>query len=58
VEITKEYKDAKDKFDEIISAVGDYFDLFKQNTKRLEDMWLQILEFFSLKVPRSHTVFR
>ena len=40
VEITKEYKDSKDKFDEIISAVGDYFDLFKQNTKRLEDLWL------------------
>jgi hypothetical protein len=40
VEITKEYKDSKEKFDEIISAVGDYFDLFKQNTKRLEDLWL------------------
>jgi len=38
--------------------VGDYFDLFKKNTKILEDLWLQILEYFKLKVPRSHTMFR
>ena len=35
-----EYKDEKVKFDEILSAIGDYFDLFKTNTKRLECLWL------------------
>lgn len=46
IEVITEYKDAPEKFDEIISAVGDYFDLFKQNTDRLEDMFTQILEYF------------
>ena len=39
LELTTEYKDAPEKFDEVISAVGDYFDLFKQNTDKLEDMF-------------------
>jgi hypothetical protein len=34
------YKDEKAKFDEILSAIGDYFDLFKANTQRLECLWL------------------
>lgn len=46
-----DYKDKSAKFDEILSAVGDYFDLFRQNTLRLEDLWLQILEYLQLKPP-------
>jgi hypothetical protein len=34
------YKDKKLKFDEILSAIGDYFELFKSNTDRLEDLWI------------------
>ena len=34
--IHKEYKYEAVKFDEILSAIGDYFDLFKANTCRLE----------------------
>ena len=30
--IKREYKDEKAKFDDILSAIGDYFDLFKTNT--------------------------
>lgn len=40
-----DYREKSAKFDEILSAVGDYFDLFKQNTQRLEDLWLQMLEY-------------
>jgi len=27
-------------YDEILSAIGEYFELFKHNTNLLEDMWL------------------
>ena len=37
---TKSYKDAVQKFDEILSAVVDYFELFKMNADKLEDLWL------------------
>ena len=51
--IKREYKDEKAKFDDILSAIGDYFDLFKTNTTRLECLWLQLLNFFGLKPPSS-----
>ena len=38
--IKRGYKDEQAKFDEILSAIGDYFDLFKTNTNRLECLWL------------------
>jgi hypothetical protein len=38
--IKREYKEEKLKFDDILSAIGDYFDLFKSNTTRLECLWL------------------
>ena len=42
----KEYRgDLQKNFDEILSAVGDYFDLFKNNTDKLEALWLQLLEY-------------
>jgi len=34
--IKREYKDEPYKYDDIIQAIGDYFDLFKTNTNRLE----------------------
>lgn len=49
----KEYKgDLQKNFDEILSAVGDYFDLFKNNTDKLEALWLQLLKF--VDVPNSN----
>ena len=36
----KDYRSNQTKFDEILSAVGDYFELFKTNTNKLEDLWL------------------
>ena len=42
----KEYRGELQKnFDEILSAVGDYFDLFKNNTDKLEALWLQLLDY-------------
>jgi len=49
--VAKDYKDFQTKFDEILSAVGDYFELFKNNTNKLEEVWLQLLEFLQLKNP-------
>lgn len=56
--IHKEYKYEALKFDEILSAIGDYFDLFKANTCRLEQLWLQMLKFFDLAPPQTNTIFR
>jgi len=56
--IKREYKDEHAKFDDILSAIGDYFDLFKTNTSRLECLWLQLLSYFGLKPPQNNTIFR
>ena len=58
IEEVKSYRDEQAKFDEILVAVSDYFDLFKNNTDRLEDLWMQLLEFLGLPNPNEHTVFR
>jgi hypothetical protein len=34
------YAASSSKYDEILSAVADYFTLFKNNTNKLEDLWL------------------
>lgn len=34
------YPQEKEKFDEILSAIEQYFDLFKKNEKLLEDLWI------------------
>ncbi len=39
-DLLKSYPEAKCKYDEIVSAIAEYFDLFKQNSDRLEDLWL------------------
>lgn len=41
-----------------MSAVGDYFELFKNNTNKLEDLWLQLLDFLKLKNHSQFTVFK
>jgi len=46
--VAKSYRDHQAKFDEILSAVGDYFELFKNNTNKLEDLWLQLLDYLKL----------
>ena len=56
--IKREYKDEQAKFDDILSAIGDYFDLFKTNTQRLEQLWLQLLSYFGLEPPQINTIFR
>ena len=38
--------------------MGDYFELFKNNTDKLEDLWLQLLDFLKLKNTNLHTVFK
>jgi hypothetical protein len=58
MEIKKNYLQAREKYDEILSAIGEYFDLFRQNTDRLEDLFLQILENFQMKIPHTFTVFK
>jgi hypothetical protein len=55
----KEYRgDAQKNFDEILSAVGDYFDLFKNNTDKLEALWLQLLEYVDVSNTNQCRIFR
>ena len=56
--MAKEYKDFQTKFDEILSAVGDYFELFKNNTNKLEELWLQLLDYLQLKSKSAFQVFK
>lgn len=46
------------KYDEILSAIGEYFELFKTHTDLLEDLWLQLLKFLELPNPQTKTVFK
>ena len=55
--VTK-YTQEKTKYDDILSAIGEYFELFKSHTDLLEDLWLQLLGYLSLPNPSSVTVFR
>lgn len=41
----KKYASEKPKYDEILSAIGEYFELFRTHTDLLEDLWLQLLDF-------------
>ena len=54
----KDYRSNQTKFDEILSAVGDYFELFKTNTNKLEDLWLQLLDYLKLKNHSQFTLFK
>lgn len=45
-------------FDEILSAVGDYFDLFKNNTDKLEALWLQLLDYLNVRNSNQYRIFR
>lgn len=56
--VAKDYRELQPKFDEILSAVGDYFELFKNNTNKLEDLWLYLLDFLGLKNHSQYTVFK
>jgi hypothetical protein len=54
----RSYCELQPKFDEILSAVGDYFELFKTNTNKLEDLWLQLLDYLQLKNHSKYTLFK
>lgn len=57
--LAKDYRGELQKpFDEILSAVGDYFDLFKNNTDKLEALWLQLLEYVNVKNTNTCRMFR
>lgn len=56
--IKVEYKDQQDKYEDILLAIGDYFELFKTNTTRLEGLWLQLLNYFGLRPAQDTTIFR
>ena len=54
----KKYQEERLHYDEILSAIGEYFELFKTHTDLLEDMWHQILCYLKLESPTTCTVFR
>ncbi len=51
------YEQHKDQFDDLLVAVTDYFELFKKNTDKLEDLFLQLLETLKLDTPTAITNF-
>ena len=55
--VTK-YASEKTKYDEILSAIGEYFELFKNHTDLLEDLWIQLIGYLNLPNPSIITVFR
>ena len=59
IRVVEKYSGSLQKhFDEILSAVGDYFDLFKNNTEKLEALWLQLLEFINIPNTNQCRIFR
>lgn len=52
------YGDHQAKFDDNLSAIGEYFELFKTHTDLLEDLWLQLLGILGLQNPETMCVFR
>ena len=45
-------------FDEILQAVGDYFELFRNATDTLENLWLQVLAYLNMKPPTKSCIIR
>ncbi len=52
------YQQDIEHYDEILSAIGEYFELFRNHTDLLEDMWLQILHHLKFQPPTMNTEFR
>lgn len=38
--------------------MGDYFDLFKNNTEKLEDLWLQLLDYVKVNNTFQYRIFK
>lgn len=56
--VVKDYIDFQLQFDQVLLGVGDYFELFKNNTNKLEDIWLQLLDYLKLKNHLENQVFK
>lgn len=55
--IVSRYVDQQTKYDENLSAIGEYFELFKSHTDLLEDLWIQLLSILGLPNPEALCVF-
>jgi len=55
--LNKPFDEVRKDYDDFLSALIEYFDLFKKNKDKLEDLWLQILEYFQLPPTGNHTIF-
>jgi hypothetical protein len=55
--IVSRYLDQQPKYDENLSAIGEYFELFKTHTDNLEDLWLQLLSILGIPNPEPYCVF-
>lgn len=55
--VVKSYKQCPGEYDAILEALSDYFQNFKSTSDTVESIWLQVLKFFELQVPHSHTMF-
>ena len=51
------YTSYKEQFDEFLLSISQFFDLFRKNADKLEDLWLQLCEALQFPKPTTNTVF-
>jgi len=54
----KDYRDAPQDFDRMLITIWNYFELINQNSAKIEDIWLNMLEVLQLPRPNKYTVFK
>ena len=54
----KEYPECPMAFDQMIIAIGQYFELINLTSFKIEDLWLNLLDVLCLERPNKYTVFK
>ena len=54
----KDYRDSPVDFDQMLITIWNYFELINQNSAKIEDIWLNILEVLQLPRPNKFTIIK
>ena len=54
----KDYRDSPQDFDQMLITIWNYFELINQNSAKIEDLWLNMLEILQIPRPNKYTVFK
>ena len=55
--IVQNYKQCPLEYEAIVKALSDYFQNFKDTSDSVEMIWVQLLKFFKIPIPHTHTIF-